>query len=276
MSAQRERSERDDARARRAPARLRAGHARPSRRGSAAVDPATGDAETVVDALAGLPLNSPNDVVVKRDGTIWFTDPSYGYLQGFRPEPAHGDFVYRYDPDARPADGRRVRLRQAERARLLAGRERALRRRQRREPRAGQLRPAAAAPHPRLRRRRRPARERPPVRGHDAGLPGRDQGRRRRARLRLVVQRGAGLRPRRRAHRRDPPPGRRQLHLRRRRAQRPLHHHGHGRLGRGPRTRKERDRHDGRPHPQDHRRRRRRRGDRRRARAGQRRTATAS
>jgi gluconolactonase len=65
----------------------------------AAVDPATGDAETVVDALAGLPLNSPNDVVVKSDGTIWFTDPSYGALQGFKPEPAHGDFVSRYEPE---------------------------------------------------------------------------------------------------------------------------------------------------------------------------------
>jgi gluconolactonase len=62
------------------------------------VDPHTGDAETVVDGLAGLPLNSPNDVVVKRDGTVWFTDPSYGHLQGFRPEPAHGDFVYRFEP----------------------------------------------------------------------------------------------------------------------------------------------------------------------------------
>jgi gluconolactonase len=64
----------------------------------ASVDPATGEAETVVDALAGLPLNSPNDVVEKRDGTIWFTDPSYGHLQGFRPEPANGDFVHRFDP----------------------------------------------------------------------------------------------------------------------------------------------------------------------------------
>ena len=33
-------------------------------------------------------LNSPNDVVVKGDGTVWFTDPSYGYLQGFRPRAA--------------------------------------------------------------------------------------------------------------------------------------------------------------------------------------------
>jgi gluconolactonase len=62
-----------------------------------AVDRATGEAETVVDALAGLPLNSPNDIVVARDSSIWFTDPSYGFLQGFKPEPAHGDYVYRFD-----------------------------------------------------------------------------------------------------------------------------------------------------------------------------------
>jgi gluconolactonase len=63
-----------------------------------AVDRATGEAETVVHALAGLPLNSPNDVAVARDGMIWFTDPSYGFLQGFKPEPQHGDYVYRFDP----------------------------------------------------------------------------------------------------------------------------------------------------------------------------------
>jgi gluconolactonase len=62
------------------------------------VDRATGATETVVDGWGGLPLNSPNDVVVKRDGTVWFTDPSYGFLQGFRPTPALGDFVYRHDP----------------------------------------------------------------------------------------------------------------------------------------------------------------------------------
>ena len=52
----------------------------------------------MVDGWGGLPLNSPNDVVVKGDGTIWFTDPTYGFLQGFRPAPALGDFVYRHDP----------------------------------------------------------------------------------------------------------------------------------------------------------------------------------
>jgi gluconolactonase len=61
-------------------------------------DRATGEVETVVDSWNGLPLNSPNDVAVAPDGTIWFTDPSYGYLQGFRPEPQIGDHVYRYDP----------------------------------------------------------------------------------------------------------------------------------------------------------------------------------
>jgi len=62
------------------------------------LDRATGRIETVVDEWRGSHLNSPNDVVVKRDGTIWFTDPSYGFVQGFRPEPELGDHVYRYDP----------------------------------------------------------------------------------------------------------------------------------------------------------------------------------
>ena len=62
-----------------------------------AVDPVTGAAETIVDDFAGLPLTSPNDVAVTTDGSIWFTDPSYGFLQGFKPAPAHGDYVYRFD-----------------------------------------------------------------------------------------------------------------------------------------------------------------------------------
>jgi gluconolactonase len=63
-----------------------------------AVSRATGATETIVDGTRGLPLNSPNDVVVARDGAIWFTDPSYGFLQGFRPEPVLPDRLYRYDP----------------------------------------------------------------------------------------------------------------------------------------------------------------------------------
>jgi gluconolactonase len=57
------------------------------------LDRTTGAVETLVEGF-----NSPNDVVVRSDGTIWFTDPSYGFLQGFRPEPERGDEVYRYDP----------------------------------------------------------------------------------------------------------------------------------------------------------------------------------
>jgi gluconolactonase len=62
------------------------------------LDPRTGERETVVDNWRGRPLNSPNDVVVAADGALWFTDPSYGHLQGFRPTPELGDQVYRYDP----------------------------------------------------------------------------------------------------------------------------------------------------------------------------------
>jgi gluconolactonase len=62
------------------------------------VDPVAGTAATLVEAHDGLPLNSPNDVVVASDGAVWFTDPSYGHLQGFRPAPQLPDAVYRYDP----------------------------------------------------------------------------------------------------------------------------------------------------------------------------------
>jgi gluconolactonase len=62
------------------------------------VDPASGAGATLVDAAGGLPLNSPNDVVVATDRAVWFTDPSYGHLQGFRPAPRILDRVYRFDP----------------------------------------------------------------------------------------------------------------------------------------------------------------------------------
>jgi gluconolactonase len=62
------------------------------------IDRATGHADAVVEGCRGLRLNSPNDVVVASDGAIWFTDPSYGHLQGFRPPPEVGDYVYRHDP----------------------------------------------------------------------------------------------------------------------------------------------------------------------------------
>jgi gluconolactonase len=57
------------------------------------VDRSSGARRLLVDGF-----NSPNDVVVRSDGTIWFTDPSYGWLQGFRPRPLLRDAVRRYDP----------------------------------------------------------------------------------------------------------------------------------------------------------------------------------
>jgi gluconolactonase len=60
-------------------------------------DPIEGTTTTVADRWEGLRLNSPNDVVVAPDGAVWFTDPSYGHLQGFRPQPEVGDFLYRVD-----------------------------------------------------------------------------------------------------------------------------------------------------------------------------------
>jgi gluconolactonase len=68
------------------------------------LDRRTGAIETLVDSAGGLPLNSPNDVAVTGNGAIWFTDPSYGHLQGFRPEPAVADRVYRYDRSKRRLD----------------------------------------------------------------------------------------------------------------------------------------------------------------------------
>jgi len=51
----------------------------------------------------GKRLNSPNDVVVRADGSIWFTDPAYGIdddYEGHRAESEIGAcHVYRLDPD---------------------------------------------------------------------------------------------------------------------------------------------------------------------------------
>ncbi|MCC6195473.1 MAG: SMP-30/gluconolactonase/LRE family protein [Burkholderiales bacterium] len=58
--------------------------------------------EIVVDRYRGLRLNSPNDVVVKRDGSIWFTDPPYGILsdrEGHQaPSEQSANHVFRFDP----------------------------------------------------------------------------------------------------------------------------------------------------------------------------------
>ncbi|HEX9448871.1 MAG TPA: SMP-30/gluconolactonase/LRE family protein [Dongiaceae bacterium] len=63
---------------------------------------ADGSITVLADRHAGKRLNSPNDVVVKSDGTVWFSDPDYGILsdyEGHRSEREQkGCFVYRVDP----------------------------------------------------------------------------------------------------------------------------------------------------------------------------------
>jgi gluconolactonase len=54
----------------------------------------------VMDRFEGKPLNSPNDVVVKSDGSIWFTDPPFGILGHYEGHPATPELptnVYRVD-----------------------------------------------------------------------------------------------------------------------------------------------------------------------------------
>ena len=61
-----------------------------------------GSITVIADRFEGKRFNSPNDVVVKSDGSIWFTDPSYGILidyEGGRAESEIGAcHVYRVDP----------------------------------------------------------------------------------------------------------------------------------------------------------------------------------
>jgi gluconolactonase len=55
----------------------------------------------LVDTHAGKRLNAPNDVVVRSDGQIWFTDPLYGILndyEGGRQTSEQPPAVYRFDP----------------------------------------------------------------------------------------------------------------------------------------------------------------------------------
>ena len=55
----------------------------------------------IADNFEGKRLNSPNDVVVKSDGSIWFTDPDYGILNDYTGDRARSEIgacnVYRWD-----------------------------------------------------------------------------------------------------------------------------------------------------------------------------------
>src|SRR6202023_3089498 len=55
----------------------------------------------IFDKFEGKPLNSPNDVAVKSDGSIWFTDPPFGIGGNYEGNPATPELpmnVYRVDP----------------------------------------------------------------------------------------------------------------------------------------------------------------------------------
>ena len=56
---------------------------------------------TVVDRFEGKRLNSPNDFVVARDGTMFFTDPPYGLPRQVEGKELAFQGVYRLDPDGR-------------------------------------------------------------------------------------------------------------------------------------------------------------------------------
>lgn len=61
-----------------------------------------GSITVLADSYLGKRLNSPNDVVVKSDSTVWFTDPPYGILTDYEGDKADSEVgscnVYRLDP----------------------------------------------------------------------------------------------------------------------------------------------------------------------------------
>ena len=60
------------------------------------VTDAEGKITVLADKFDGKKLNSPNDLAIRADGSIWFTDPSYG-LKG-RSAEVEGKWVYKIDP----------------------------------------------------------------------------------------------------------------------------------------------------------------------------------
>lgn len=60
-----------------------------------------GAREVLADRFDGKRFNSPNDVVVKSDGSVWFTDPSYGIDSDYEGDASAGEIggshVYRID-----------------------------------------------------------------------------------------------------------------------------------------------------------------------------------
>jgi gluconolactonase len=63
-----------------------------------------GSVTVLASEFDGARLNSPNDVVVHSDGSVWFTDPNYGIISDYvgtkAPQEQPGCRVYRLDPDS--------------------------------------------------------------------------------------------------------------------------------------------------------------------------------
>jgi gluconolactonase len=63
------------------------------------VDPVTNSAEIILNNFHGREFSSINDVIIHhKTGDIWFTDPTYGYEQAFRPSPTLPVQLYRFRP----------------------------------------------------------------------------------------------------------------------------------------------------------------------------------
>jgi gluconolactonase len=66
-----------------------------------------GAVTVIAEKFQGKRLNSPNDIVVHPDGSIWFTDPTYGIrgnYEGFKGEQELKEAVYRADPKTGQVD----------------------------------------------------------------------------------------------------------------------------------------------------------------------------
>ena len=83
-----------------------------------------GTLTVIADRFDGKPLNSPNDIVCKSDGSIWFTDPPFGVLGFYEGHVAPPEFkptnVYRWDPQSKQIVRRGWRHQPSERPRVFS------------------------------------------------------------------------------------------------------------------------------------------------------------